>query len=74
MEDDVARCILERIDHHLRTGAQRSSASRADFLDALLELRLLTSDLITLGSLEASSEEPDHRRSPGWRAKRSRAG
>jgi hypothetical protein len=74
MEEAFAQCLLERIDEQLRAGSRRSMATRAEFLDALLDLRLLASDLISLGHLDMACDGSEHHRSsPRWRM-RSRTG
>jgi hypothetical protein len=71
VEEAFEHRLLEAIDERLRVCSARSSFSRAEHVDALLELRMLASDLIALRSLDASttvartSSQPHRRRWPG---------
>jgi hypothetical protein len=78
VEEAFARNLLDTIDQHLRVSRSRETFSRAEHLDALLELRSLAADLFELQHLDHAYEEspgPRHRKFPSRRrAVRSRSG
>ena len=78
MEEAFARNLVDTIDQHLRVSRSRETFSRAEHLDALLELRSLATDLIELQHLDRAYEENPasrHRRFPSRRrAVRTRSG
>jgi hypothetical protein len=73
MDELFAHSLLEHIDEKLRAGSSRSLAPRSEFLDALLELRLLVSDLIALERMDAIGTVDDKPSGPRRRI-RSRTG
>jgi hypothetical protein len=67
VEEAFEHRLLEAIDERLRTCSARSSFSRAEHVDTLLELRMLASDLIALRSLDPSTEIVRSTPRPHWR-------